>query len=148
MPRDNSSRSQGIVSRSGERPSARAAQSRSTQIEALRGMGKGVSLGKAARILRSADEVKAKVNAHHQKHASAWTQKRYQQLLKKDAPKATLSLRGMSDPKERLMAQAQNGVAGKLTSRTASVDRARSRMLQSGQVREGRRPQWGRGLGE
>jgi len=135
----------------GHGPSLRGTHSRVTRNEILKGLGAGVTLGKAARIMRSADEVRAHVKSHHAKHAQRWVDARLNDKLANTGsalagPRPMLSLPG-ADPLLKLTNDARREVAGKLSARLERVSRAEKSMIGGAPTRESRRPSWGLGLG-
>jgi hypothetical protein len=112
--------------------------------------GKGVKLATQAKILRASDQVRAKVEKHHSAHRTEWINKRYANLLSKvgNNPKPKPPLGLISDPKLLLMSKVRHEVAMSRTQRIARVEKAVANMLATGRVRENRRLDWGKGLGE
>lgn len=127
----------------------RGSFTRSTRSAAYASRAEGMEVGLATKIIRAGDEAAAQATTHHDKHRESWTTERYGKLLAKgDVERALTPDGSVVDPKSRAMARAGAAVAGKQAGRLQQIERAQDNMLQSGRVRDTRKVNWSKGLGE
>lgn len=111
--------------------------------------GSKLPIAMQAKILRTSDQVRAKVEKHHAVHEQKWVSKRFTELLLKTPISRELTHPGaVNDPKARLMTKAKQHVASKKAGRLKQVETIKARMLGGSPIRANRKMNWGQGLGD